>query len=500
MSAFFGGRSGNLGDCAGPCRLPFEIDDEFGSFLSLKDLSLMDYLPELREMGVACVKIEGRMRTPEYAAAAVNAARLSLAKTAYDKELLTLAFSRSGFTDGFYKNDYLNEKMFGSRTEKDGKLTKEILPTLRALYRTELQRVKVDFIFKLNDNTAYLAVTDGTHTCSATAQTGDELANTPIDEAVQKSLNKTGGTPFICNNISLDISSNVFFSSAQISNLRRDVLDMLLAKRAEIKPYAVFGDTVVSVKREKPEAPLLYGRFDGDMPSLSTAAKFEKLFFPLKSAKAIPEEYRSKSVLSLPPAIFEEDEISADIQTAIALGFTAFEVQSICAIPLVKSASDNAVIFGGFRLNITNSISADYYRTLGIEQAILSPEITLPAANNIGGIFSGIIGYGHLPAMIIRSCPVMNVKNCASCGGKTSLIDRKGEKIAISCNGTGANGTREIYNPLPVYMGDRMHEAQTDFVTLFFTSETEHDIDEITKKFINRLPLEDAFTRLQYFK
>ncbi len=160
MSAFFGGRSGNRGGCAGPCRLPYRLDGQEGHFLSLKDLSLIDRLPEVREMGVRCAKIEGRLRTPEYVAAAVSAARAALEGRAYDRALLEKAFSRAGFTDGFYDNAYLSEKMFGRRDERRPRTTRAALPRLRELYRRERQSVPVSLSLTLGDEGAKLTAAD----------------------------------------------------------------------------------------------------------------------------------------------------------------------------------------------------------------------------------------------------------------------------------------------------------------------------------------------------
>ena len=202
MSAFYGGRSGNRGGCAGPCRLPYRLDGQEGHFLSLKDLSLIDRLPEVREMGVRCAKIEGRLRTPEYVAAAVSAARAALEGRAYDRALLEKAFSRAGFTSGFYDNAYLSEKMFGRRDEAQAADTKAALPRLRELYRRERPSVPVSLSLTLEDEGAKLAAADRDgNRAVAYSETVPEPAQRPeqaLREGYEKALDKTGGTPFFC--------------------------------------------------------------------------------------------------------------------------------------------------------------------------------------------------------------------------------------------------------------------------------------------------------------
>ena len=165
MSAFLGGRSGNRGSCAGPCRLPFEAntlpEGKPGRLhhLSLKDNSVIDQLDKLQALGVASAKIEGRLRTPEYVAAAVSACLAGREGRAYDRDLLKNAFSRSGFTSG-YLNGKIDGTMFGVRSEADAELTKKTLPALRELYRRERSRVPVRMKLEIEEGGEKLTVTD----------------------------------------------------------------------------------------------------------------------------------------------------------------------------------------------------------------------------------------------------------------------------------------------------------------------------------------------------
>ena len=165
MSAFLGGRSGNRGSCAGPCRLPFEAnalpEGKPGRLhhLSLKDNSVIDKLDKLQALGVASAKIEGRLRTPEYVAAAVSACLAGREGRAYDRDLLKNAFSRSGFTSG-YLDGKINGTMFGVRSEADAELTKKTLPALRELYRRECSRVPVKMKLEIEEGGEKLTVTD----------------------------------------------------------------------------------------------------------------------------------------------------------------------------------------------------------------------------------------------------------------------------------------------------------------------------------------------------
>ena len=194
MSAFLGGRSGNRGSCAGPCRLPFEAnplpEGKPGRLhhLSLKDNSVIDKLDRMQAVGVASAKIEGRLRTPEYVAAAVSACLAGREGRAYDRDLLKNAFSRSGFTSG-YLDGKIDGTMFGVRSEADAELTKKTLPALRELYRRERSRVPVQFRLEIEEGGEKLTVTDADgNKAFAYGDAEPQPAPTDPTESLQRSL------------------------------------------------------------------------------------------------------------------------------------------------------------------------------------------------------------------------------------------------------------------------------------------------------------------------
>ena len=211
MSAFLGGRSGNRGSCAGPCRLPFEAnplpEGRPGRLhhLSLKDNSVIDKLDRLQAIGVASAKIEGRLRTPEYVAAAVNACLAGREGRAYDRDLLKNAFSRSGFTSG-YLDGKIDGTMFGVRSEADAELTRKTLPALRELYRRERSRVPVKMKLEIEEGGEKLTVTDADgNRAFAYGDAEPQPARTDPTESLQRSLSKTGGTPFAVEKIDVEM-------------------------------------------------------------------------------------------------------------------------------------------------------------------------------------------------------------------------------------------------------------------------------------------------------
>ena len=237
MSAFLGGRSGNRGGCAGPCRLPFAADGSGACHLSLKDLSAVGSLPALAAAGVVSAKIEGRLRGPEYVAAAVNACRQSLAGQAYDERVLQNVFSRSGFTNGYIEGK-INGTMFGVRTAEDSAASKAVMPALRELYRREMPRVPVRFTLYCEEEGCKLTAADGEgNTAIAYTQNAPQKAEKDQRSAIERALGKTGGTPFYLESLTIEGEPG-YLPGSEWNEVRRAALESLLKKRSAIKPWA----------------------------------------------------------------------------------------------------------------------------------------------------------------------------------------------------------------------------------------------------------------------
>ncbi|MDD3429716.1 MAG: U32 family peptidase [Oscillospiraceae bacterium] len=496
MSAFLGGRSGNRGKCAGPCRLPFSASQPGLYHLSLKDLSNIENVKLLQQMGVASVKIEGRLRTPEYVAAAVNACNCVLQDKPYDKELLQNVFSRNGFTNGYF-NARIDGTMFGTRAAEDALLTKQALPKLRELFRREGQTVPVTMHFTLEEGGTKLTVSDGTFTVHKYGDEEPTPSENDFTAAVRRSLEKTGGTPFFAAQITADVEQGWYVPLSSVNELRRSALETLLEKRSALVPIPFTPvmpaqKPVATVKR----TPLLHGRFYhlSQLPQ-ELAACFEKIILPLDEAEKIPKALYEKTVLELPRALFaNEKAVTEQVKRAKALGFTAFCAGNIAHFEILQGTE----IYGGFSLNITNNLAANAYADmLHTSWITLSPE--MPVAH-LNGIFAaakiGILGYGHLPLMMTRACPVQNVKTCAECRREGTLTDRKNRSFPLRCK----DGVREIFNPVPLYMAERAAEINADFVTLYFTVETQQSIADTIKKYVAGQPFGAEFTRGLYYK
>lgn len=496
-SAFLGGRSGNRGRCAGTCRLPMSArgntDD---NHLSLKDLCAFDLLPQLEEMGVKCVKIEGRLRTPEYVASAVDNARKALFRQSFDKELLAQTFSRSGFTNGFFEGK-LDKSVFGVRTKEDTQKTKETLPKLRQLYRREGQYVPVDFDFKMEENQSTLTIRDGANSFSTIIEEDVKNADKDFEPSLKNSLGKLGGTPFYMSNLNTDIIPGKYIPLSAVNNARRQLSEKLLAKREEVIPYETFEYNIPKVQPRFSNFKLM-ARFEKleQIPE-DMIDRFEYITVPIEYIKEIPENIKDNVVLELQRDIFgKEQMIKRQVEEAKSEGYNRFCVQNIGHIPLVAGCE----IFSSFTLNVSNSLSAVEYKNLGVTTITVSPEITLEQIGKITTeVKTVVIGYGHIPLMMVKSCPMHNVQNCKNCKKEGTLTDRKGMKLPLRCHG-GISGYREIFNPIPLYIGDKQSLINADYVSLNFTVENKKTVKNIIQKFCDGNPLGTDFTRGLYMK
>ena len=237
FSSILGGRSGNRGLCAQPCRLPFCVPGGTGYDLSLKDMSIIEHIKELTNIGVNSVKIEGRMKRPEYVAAAVNACRKAIDNGKPEEESMNLlrnVFSRSGFTDGYYLGKR-GKEMFGIRSKEDVlSATNEVFSNLHKLYKTENQNIPIYFKIRIkNGEKIRLNASDeDKNTISVYGDIPEISKNLDIDsDRCIKQLKKTGNTPFLVKNVCCDIDKGLSVSASSLNSLRRMAIDKLQEKR-----------------------------------------------------------------------------------------------------------------------------------------------------------------------------------------------------------------------------------------------------------------------------
>ena len=509
MSAFLGGRSGNRGSCAGPCRLPFEAnalpEGKPGRLhhLSLKDNSAIDKLDKLQALGVASAKIEGRLRTPEYVAAAVSACLAGREGRAYDRDLLKNAFSRSGFTSG-YLDGKIDGTMFGVRSEADAELTKKTLPMLRELYRRERSRVPVQMKLEIEEGGEKLTVTDADgNKAFAYGDAEPQPARTDPTESLNRSLAKTGGTPFTAEKITVEMDGGPWFiPGSAVNELRREALDALLKKREVLRPWPTTEEHVAALpQRTLPPRRTLRVRFERweQVPERALDG-VEYLILPIAQADRVPREWRTKTLLELPRVMFGalEQDTARRIAATQDAGFAGYEVSNIAHLRLCRGLP----MTGGFGLNITNNVAAQFYAEQGLSSLLILPEVkdsdiaSIAPARNGKPVPTGVMIYGHMPLMLTRACPLQNIHDCAHCDKTGVLTDRKAKKFQVRCG----LGVRTIYNPVPIYMGDKPGALAVDYGVAYFTLESREEAAQVLDSIRTHAPFEGDFTRGLYFK
>ena len=468
LSSLLGGRSGNRGLCAQPCRLDWQCGG--GYALSLKDMSLIGHLRELESAGVGVFKIEGRMKRPEYVAAAVTACRKATAGEPYDGEQLRRVFSRSGFTDGYLRGER-GEDMYGRRTKEDVAGAEKVLKELASLYEKETPRVAVSMAFAMDAEGSRLAVCDGERTVTSEGPVPEPALRHPTDaQSAEKNLAKTGGTPFYVNQITCTVEKGLMLPAAALNAMRRDALDELLRLRGETRQWERMpGDETLPPERQAENNPELWARF-ADPAQIPAGESFKKILLPVgRLTPELIDRFGDRLIGELPAVLWPEDE-EAFTRTLEALrGHGLREVwgDNIYAIPLSRRLG--LVLHGGAGLNVLNSSALAQYESDGLESVTASFELNMRYVRSLrsrGRV--GIIAYGRLPLMRFRSCPLKAHLGCAECRGRGELTDRKGVRFPVEC---GEKKYSTLLNSVPLDISGR-DAGGADYLVLWFTRES----------------------------
>ena len=495
LSSLIGQRSANRGFCAQPCRLPYSVykNPQFNG-LSLKDLSLVNHLQKLSDIGVFSLKIEGRMKRPEYVAAAVCACRQSLNGQTPDMALLRSIFSRSGFTDGYFTGKFSN--MFGSREKEDVIAAKDILPDIRKKYSHEKKSGKLDFYAEIKkDNPVKLTVSDDCDSVTVTGEIPETAIKKPIDFTyLERQLSKRGGTIYQFGNLNADIDDGLSLSAKTINALRRNAVEALNLK---------------SIKRNTPEyicVPLDIGLENkieslkeirvriSNQNQLDAVSEADRIIIPTNVFLNNRYENISKIIIEPPRFIYNEAEIFGVLKKCKSLGAEHLMCSNPAYIKIGKELGFK--LHGDFGLNTANSYSLNFLKKMNFEDTVLSFEMKLKQISSLRkAISTGIIAYGYLPVMLTKNCPIKNEVGCEKC--KKIIFDRTGRANKIVCHG---NYT-EILNAQALYLADRLEDLKNiSFITLYFTDEGPDEIKKIIDEYRFGYSSKDNITRGLYYR
>lgn len=485
FSAMLGGRSANRGMCAQPCRLPMRYEENDHA-LSLKDNGSLHYLRKLQEMGIASAKIEGRMKRPEYVAAATLAAREARDLgfiTEVSQERLRSVFSRTGFTDGYLRGE-IGEEMFGFRQKSDVvSADNQLLKEIRVLYKDEYHSVPVSFDCHIKTGEKMrLTATDGVHTVKVESdEVAEKALHVPLsEERVQKSLQKTGNTPYYIEKITIKIDDDAAASAASINALRRKALESLDLMR-EICHNYIINEIDLSAVLDGGEEVRQMNR--AVVRDLHIPEEMKEMDIIFADVFGLGDKERLKNLLDrgfvigaeVPRATFgNEKEVFERLKAIKESGVSDLLAHNIGAVYMGKLLGFR--VHAGFGMNIANSYTLKWAKEYGIETAVLSVELDIRHIEKMYKCIPvGIIRYGYLPLMIMRNAPAGK-----SCKTESYLQDRKDEKFPVSSR----EGYSEIYNCVPIFMPQKDYpmggEVFSDF--LFTVENSVENMEKTLKK------------------
>lgn len=515
LSSVIGRRSGNRGQCAQPCRLPYG----YGRFestrypLSLKDNCLAGELDELRRMGVASTKIEGRMKRPEYVAIVTRAYRTVLnggKLMPSDLQELETAFSRQGFTDGYFRGQ-TGSDMFGRRQE--GEDTADLFASARATYEQgEPQRIGVRFYAMIRrGEPAQLAVEDPDGNLCRTRGPVPEQAVyrslTPQD--LEQQLKKTGGTPYLCTAVRSSLDPDLMLPASAINAMRRDVIAELTAKRGRAAPARL------NAYDEPPRYDGIAGepqltiavRTAGQITSRMLSMKPTVLYVPLSELAEHPDLPQRVSVETqlaaiLPRVIWSGElaPVARQLRTVYEMGVRQVLAGNLGQLHIARAAG--FAVRGDFGLNIVNSRAMRYLREQGLDSQLLSFELTLPQIRDISkAVPAELLIYGRLPLMLMENCVMKNRTGICACQtGTVRLVDRVGEEFPIvkdpgTCRNVLLNG-KKLYL---LDKKDALRGMGLWALRLQFTTENPGEIDKVLMDYQGRAAFDaGSYTRGLY--
>lgn len=489
FSSLVGGRSGNRGACAQPCRLPYGG----GYPLSLRDLCLAEHIPALIDSGVSSLKIEGRMKSPTYVHGVSRIYRrlLDEGRGARQDELDELArlFSRGGFTDRYLSGRH-DKPMTGIRSAQDKAESQRLAEGKRFSQTTAAISGHCEILCGMP---ARLTLSLGERTVAVSGAVPSPARTAPLDaDAVRERLTKLGGTPLTMRpeDLSLTLDTGLNLPPSSLNALRRDAVSALLSSRRELGSC----QTPPLPRPPFPKARLL-------SLSLRSAEQLEGLEDPLLSA--FDELYLPLSELArckgrmpngvLLPSVVTDSELDGvrrALLDAKERGISLAMIENGGQLSLVRELGMRAV--GGFRLGVTNRAAASHWLSLGLSDLILSPELPAVLAGHIGG---RVIVAGRIPLMLLERCFIRETAGCEHCRD-AALSDRRGVRFPLLREGEHRN---LLLNSAVTYLGDRpelLAESGIRRAHILVTNESPAECRALIRAYLAREPISGDVRRL----
>ncbi len=523
MSAVIGGRSGNRGACAQPCRLPYGVNEKAagGHPLSLKDANLADYVQELEQMGVACLKLEGRMKRPEYVAVITGIYRRLLDEnrgpSQEESRQLEAAFSRSGFTDGYYKGR-TGPEMFGTRPENAPE-PKELFARAKAGYsRENSRRVPVDMVCTLRaGEPVSLTASAGGHVVRAEGPAPEEARNRALTaEELQSRLEKTGGTVFRPRETRVELEEGLILPASAVNALRRQALEGLEAALAQPPVRRTGTPSPLPQAQPGPDAPVLTCSIMRPEQLTEPLAQCETVYVPADLLEKIDLDRWAEMthICAVLPRIFRTEDQAAlrALLQRHRQQLSAVAIGNLGHLPIAEGLG--LPLWGDLGLNLFNSESLLFWQELGLESAAVSMELRWQQLRDLRKVLPcEAVVYGRLPLMIMENCVIRNELGCRDagrdytdrspacrCGQENVLVDRTGAQFPL----VGQWGHRcEIENSRVLFLADKPEWRQLGLTRarLRFTTESPEECVRVLRAYQGRSDYRpDQLTRGLFYR
>lgn len=507
MSSILGGRSGNRGMCAQPCRLPYTLMEKGkpvanAYLLSPRDMALINDLKEIKAMGVRSLKIEGRLKRAEYVSAVVGIYRKYLDDTRHttkeDMRELHNAFSRTGFTDGYFTGK-LGAEMMSHKNPGNGDNSFSADVKRRCAQDANVRKIAVNI-----SGTAHLGEpvkvsvfdADGNYAEAEGELVCEQAQNKALDaDRFAAQLSKTGATPYAANEVYTDIDPDTAASVKEINSVRRKALEELSEMRMQ-RPIGKTAEVQTPKRIEKARAEM---QFSAEVMTLEQAKAAVKhgirlIYAPIELFDAVKALGDGLEVVAKTRDIFAPEKTSADAVT----------IASNAALYHYSRKNPKKRRYGTHRLNVFNAQTANHYKGK-LDLVTLSPELNLREIEELAkrtDMALEVIGYGRIPLMLMRNCPVKAAGYCQKGKQIYSLKDRKNEEFPVVCL---PECRAQILNSKPIFMADKLDDLRrlnVEYVKLVFTTESAAQCDKILEMYENAHNgmRENSYTRGHYYR
>lgn len=516
MSALIGRRSGNRGLCAQPCRLQYSLGGRMDDHpLSLKDNCLVDQIRRLEEAGVASLKIEGRMKRPEYTGIVTGvyakAIREQRNPDKEEMELLEKTFSRQGFTQGYFIGDKLD--MFGVRSEPD-KDADKIFATARKQYAEgEMRRVPVHFytVLEKGEHIKAIAFDDDGHKAIATGPVPERAKRQGLTEQyLIEQMFKTGGTPYNCIENKAKAEPGLYLPASEINELRRKLIAQLSAEREKAPERRTLRIPAppVNVPAISDPARIYQVRTAEQLTPELAELKPDYIYFPAMELAENFDPLRpfidngARPVAVMPRVITDDQsrEVYAALEKLFDYGVNEALTGNLGHVFIARQAGMK--VRGDFGLNAFNSYTLRVLQDAGFISATASFELRLAQIKAMAKpVDTELIIYGRLPLMVSDQCIIRQSAGRCNCQTPGQLSDRMGSVFPV----VKEFGCRNvIYNAHKLYLADKrddLYALGLWGLRMLFTTESPRECVEVAKGYLGLTDYKpNVLTRGLYYR